>query len=110
MQQDRSLTFHETDNPNLICYSKTSVDLSNAIIVVVNLDWAHTQSGWVTLDVRSLGMEVGKTFEVEDLLSGSRFLWQAPRDYVELVPDSLPGHILRVRRWSKTERDFDYYL
>jgi starch synthase (maltosyl-transferring) len=110
LQQDRSLRFHETDNPNLICYSKTSGDLSNVIIVVVNLDWAHTQAGWVTLDMQPLGLEPGKTFEAEDQLSGSHFLWQAPRDYVELVPGSLPGHILRVRRWLKTERDFDYYL
>ncbi len=50
LQRDHSLKFHETDNPYLICYSKTSEDLSNIIIVVVNLDWAHTQSGWVTLD------------------------------------------------------------
>ena len=110
LQHNRRLTFHETDNPNVICYSKTSDDMSNAIIVVVNLDWAHTQSGWVTLDVRALGIEPGKTFEAEDLLSGGRFLWQAPRDYVELVPGSLPGHILRVRRWVRKETDFDYYL
>src|SRR5208283_5472948 len=105
LQQDRTLKFHETDNPNLICYSKASPDGSNVIIMVVNLDWAHTQSGWVTLDFASLGLEPGKTFEAEDLLSGGRYLWQAPRDYVELVPGSLPGHILRVRRWLKTERD-----
>ena len=110
LQHDWSLWFHDADNPNIICYSKTSEDLSNVIIVVVNLDWAHTQSGWVTLDAQALGLEPGKTFEAEDLLSGGRFLWQAPRDYVELVPGSLPGHILRVRRWLKTERDFDYYL
>jgi starch synthase (maltosyl-transferring) len=110
LQTDRSLTFHETDNPNLICYSKTSDDLANVIIVVVNLDWAHTQTGWVTLDVERLGLPLNRPFEAEDLLSGGRFLWQAPRDYVELIPGSLPAHILRVRRWLRTERDFDYYL
>jgi len=110
LQRDGGLRFHETDNPNLICYSKTTEDFSNVIIVVVNLDWAHTQAGWVTLDVAALGLEGGRPFEAEDLLSGSRFLWQVPRDYVELAPVSLPGHILRVRRWLRTERDFDYYL
>jgi len=29
---------------------------------------------------------------------------------VELVPGSLPAHILRLRRWVRTEQDFDYYL
>ena len=56
----------------------------------------------------SLGLEPGRTFAAEDVLGGGRYLWQAPRDYVELVPGSLPGHILRVRRWLTTERDFDY--
>jgi starch synthase (maltosyl-transferring) len=110
LQFDGGLKFHETDNPNLICYSKTSTDPSNAIIVVVNLDWAHTQAGWVSLDFESLGLQADRPFEAEDLLSGGRYIWQAPRDYVELVPVSLPGHILRVRRWARTERDFDYYL
>ncbi len=110
LQNDHSLKFHETDNPNLICYSKTAEDPANIIVVVVNLDWAHTQTGWVTLDIEALGIDGSRSFEVHDLLSGSRFLWHGPRDYVELTPLSLPGHVLRVRRWARTERDFDYYL
>jgi len=110
LQSDASLMFHQTDNANLICYSKASEDLSNVIIVVVNLDWAHTQAGYVSLDRKALGLEHDRSFEAEDLLSGGRFLWKGPRDYVELAPLTLPGHILRVRRWTRTERDFDYYL
>jgi starch synthase (maltosyl-transferring) len=110
LQNDHSLRFHETDNPNLICYSKTSEDMGNIIVSVVNLDYAHTQTGWVTLDLNAMGIEENRSFEVQDLLSGSRFLWNGPRGYVELTPLSLPGHILRVRRWVRTERDFDYYL
>jgi len=26
------------------------------------------------------------------------------------VPESLPAHILHLRRWVRTEQDFDYYL
>lgn len=110
LQNDLSLVFHETDNSSLLCYSKLSEDRSNAIVVVVNLDWAHTQSGWITLDLKSLGLDSNRSFEAEDLMSGSRYLWQGSRGYVELVPPTLPGLILRVRRWVKTERDFDYYL
>jgi starch synthase (maltosyl-transferring) len=109
LQHDSSLIFHETDNANLICYSKSSEDGSNIMIMVVNLDWAHTQSGDVTLNLSALGLASTRPFEMEDLLSGSRFLWQGG-GRVELTPMSLPGHILRVRRWVRTERDFDYYL
>ena len=110
LQSDRNLVFHETGNTSLICYSKASEDRSNVIIVVVNLDWAHVQAGRLTLDLESLGLEPGRSFQADDLLSGVRFLWQGVGDYVELVPESLPAHILRVRRWIRTERDFDYYL
>ncbi len=110
LHQDRTLRFHETDNQNLICYSKTSEDGANIIIAIVNLDFAHTQGGWVTVDPEALGLDPVRSFEVHDLLGGGRYLWHGARNYVELEPDSLPAHILRVRRWMKTERDFDYYL
>ena len=35
----------------MICYGKTTPDLSNIIVVVVNLDPYHTQSGWVRLPI-----------------------------------------------------------
>jgi starch synthase (maltosyl-transferring) len=110
LQSDWSLRFHETDNPALICYSKAAKDLSNVILVVVNLDCFHVQSGWLNLDLESIGMDANQAFQVHDLLGGGYYLWHGPRNYVELTPGSLPAHILRVRRWVRTERDFDYYL
>lgn len=110
LQSNGNLRFHQTDNPSLICYSKTTEDLSNVIIVVVNLDCIHVQAGWLDLDLGSIGLDPRHTFQAHDLLSEGRFLWQGPRNYVELTPESLPAHILCLRRWVRTERDFDYYL
>jgi starch synthase (maltosyl-transferring) len=110
LQSDRNLRFHNTDNPSLICYSKATDDLSNIIIVVVNLDSFHAQTGWVDLDLNSLGLDPAHAFQVHDLLGEGRYLWQGARNYVELIPESLPAHILHVRRWVRKETDFDYYL
>ncbi|MBV9181007.1 MAG: alpha-1,4-glucan--maltose-1-phosphate maltosyltransferase [Acidobacteria bacterium] len=110
LQSDRNLRFHETDNPMLICYSKASDDFSNVILVLVNLDSFHKQSGWVQLDLGSLGLDASHAFQAQDLLGQGRYLWQGPRNFVELTPESLPAHILRLRRWIRTEKDFDYYL
>ena len=107
LQSDRRLRFHETDNPLLLCFSKSTDDFFNAIVVVVNLDSFHTQSGWVHLDLSSLGLDPDHPFQADDLLSDGRFLWQGARNYVELAPGSLPAHVLRVRRRIRTERDFD---
>ena len=110
LQSNHNLRFHPTDNPSLICYSKATEDLSNIIITVVNLDSAHTQAGWIDFDLRRLGLEGGASFQAHDLLGEGRYLWQGARNYVELDPESLPAHILQVRRWVRTERDFAYYL
>jgi len=110
LQSDGSLHFHDTDNPSLICYSKATADRTCIVIVVVNLDAFHTQTGWVNLDLEALGLKAEHAFQAHDLLSGGRFLWQGSRNYVELTPGSLPAHVLRVRKWLRTDMDFDYYV
>lgn len=110
LQSNRNLRFHETDNPSLICFSKASDDFSNVIFVVVNLDCVHAQAGWVRPELGPLGLDATQAFQVHDLLGDGKYLWQGSQNYVELVPESLPAHILLVRRWVRTERDFDYYL
>jgi starch synthase (maltosyl-transferring) len=94
----RSLRFHETDNPMLICYSKRSESGDNVILVVVNLDPHHTQAGWTALDLDSLGVDLGQAFEVHDLLGEARHMWHGPHNYVELNPHVLPAHVFQVRR------------
>ena len=110
LQIDRNLHFHETDNPMVLCYSKATDDLSNIVIVIVNLDAFHTQRGWATLDLSVLGVEPEHAFQAHDLLGAGRYLWHGAKVYFELIPESLPAHIMRVRRWVRTEKEFDYYL
>jgi len=110
LQSDWSLRFHPVDNEQLICYSKHSEDLSNLIVVVVNLDPHHTHGGWIELPLSYMGLDPNRPYQVHDLLSDARYLWQGPRNYVELNPHIIPAHIFQVRRRVRTERDFDYYL
>lgn len=110
LHSDSSLQFHPVDNDQLIAYTKATEDLSNVILVVVNLDPHHTQSGWVELPLESLGLPAQQPFQVHDLLDDARYLWQGPRNYVQLNPQVVPSHIFRVRRRLRTERDFDYFL
>ena len=98
LRANRNLRFHETDNPELICYSKTTDDLSDVIVVIVNLDCVRVQTGWVDLDLKSLGLDANQTFRVHDLLGQGEYWWHGSRNYVALTPESLPAHILRVLR------------
>ena len=110
LQSDWSLRFHSVDNDQLICYSKESEDRSNLLVTVVNLDPHHTQAGFVTLPLDELQIPQDRAFEAEDLLTGERYLWQGARNYVELNPSRLSGHILKIHRRMKIETDFEYFL
>jgi starch synthase (maltosyl-transferring) len=89
LQRDWSLRFHPTDNHQLLAYSKR--EGQNAVLVVVNLDFNHPQSGFVDVDLDG-------SFEVQDLLSGGRYTWNRGRNYVELNPGTLPAHVFKVVR------------
>jgi starch synthase (maltosyl-transferring) len=110
LQSDLGLTFHRTDNDSLIAYSKSNSLGTESVLVVANVDPHYAQAGWVTIDLRSLGLPAETTFQMDDLLSGARFLWRGARNFVSLDPQHSPAHIFRVRRRVRTERDFDYFL
>jgi starch synthase (maltosyl-transferring) len=105
-----NLRFHRIDTDALIAYSKRSLDGSNAVLVVVNLDPHHVQAGWIDLDLDALGLAEWESYQVHDLLGGGRYLWNGRRNYVELNPHVVPAHVFRVARRVRTERDFDYFL
>ena len=45
-------------------------------MTVVNLDHVHAQSGWVDLDLESLGVDPRRPYVMHDLLTGARYQWQ----------------------------------
>jgi starch synthase (maltosyl-transferring) len=110
LHRDWDLRFHSVTNDQLLCYSKHTEDHADVILVVVNLDPHHTQSGWVELPSEVLEGARESHYQVHDLLSDSRFLWHGQRNFVELNPSVVPAHIFRLRRRVRTERDFEYYL
>lgn len=110
LQSDWFLNFHAVDNEQLICYSKRSPDGSNLIVVVVNLDPHHTQGGFVDLPLDQLQIDEDRAYQANDLLTGARYVWTGRRNYVELNPSSVPGHIFRIRRRLRVESDFEYFL
>lgn len=110
LQSDRQLCFHSTDNEQLLCYSKSTPDKEQVILVVVNLSPVHTHMGWIELDLDELGIAATATYQVHDLLSDAYYLWHGARNYVELNPQVVPAHIFRVRHRVRREQDFEYYL
>jgi starch synthase (maltosyl-transferring) len=101
LQSNGSLRFHSVDNPSLMCYSKSATNpdgTENTILVAINLDPIHEQSGWIDLDLKALGIPYNQSFDVEDLLTGTHYTWRDRSNYVALRPEVLPAHIFRVTK------------
>jgi starch synthase (maltosyl-transferring) len=108
LQADRSLRFHTVDNEQILAYSKATADGDNTVLVVVSLDPHHRQGGWVELPAWP-ETDTERSYQMHDLLTDARFFWHGRRNYVEMDPHSSPAHIFRLRRYLRTERDFDYF-
>jgi starch synthase (maltosyl-transferring) len=96
LQHNEGLTFHPTDNPQLIAYSKISEDRGDKIMVIVNLDPVNRQMGWVDVVLKEFRLAAGESYEMHDLLADKKYIWQGSRNYVELNPATIPAHIFRV--------------
>ena len=98
LQSNQSLQFHQVENENILCYSKSTPNFENTILVAVNVDWFNEQGSWLTLDLELLGIPYNQDFVVEDLLSGAMYTWHGQRNYVALKPEIQPAHIFRIVR------------
>jgi starch synthase (maltosyl-transferring) len=109
LQTDRTLRFHEVENEQLIAYSKSDGRGQNLIVTVVNLDPYNPQGGWLNLSLEALGLDAESPFQVYDLLTEARYIWQGPRHHVELNPHVVPATVFRIRQRVRTEHDFEYF-
>jgi starch synthase (maltosyl-transferring) len=96
LQHDGGLAFHQTDNPEIICYSKQSADGRDLLLMTVTLDPFAMQHGFVQLPLADWGLTPHASIEVHDLLSGERYFWRGEWNYVRLDPQSRVAHILHV--------------
>ena len=110
LQSDRGLRFHGTENEQLVAFTKSTPDLADVVLTVVNVDPHHTQAGMVTLPIEELGIRRDRGYQAHELLSGARYLWNGPRNFVEINPHAIPAQIFRFRRRLRSEHDFEYFL
>lgn len=110
LQSNNNLEFYPVDNENIICYGKHSDDFSEILLITVNLDPNWVQSGWLELPLDEFDIPSERPYQVHDLLDNQRYLWNGSRNFIQLEPHTAPAHIFRLRRYQRSERDFDYYF
>ena len=110
LRSNRRLAFYPVDNEQLLFFGKSTADLTNIILVAVNLDPHNVQEGWLEVPLECLHIDEGEVFQVHELLLDNRFLWQGRKNFVRLDPAISPAQIFLLRRKLRTERDFDYFM
>jgi starch synthase (maltosyl-transferring) len=117
LQYLRNLRFHEIDNDQLLCFSKTVVrdgagtrllhpgevlqgadaDNLDSVLVICLLDPHNDHWGNTRLDLTALGLDPAENLVVTDELTGAAFQW-GRENAVHLTPHHDPAHILHVSR------------
>ena len=99
-----NLRFYPADNEQILFYGKATVARDNIILVVVNLDTSRRQSSYIHVPLEVFGATESDSYQMHDLLTGSRYVWRGRRNYVELDPATQPAHVFRVRRWVQGDQ------
>jgi len=110
LQTPWNLRFLDIDNDSLLAYLKATEDLSNILVVVLNLDPYQAQMGLLHLPLEDLEISERRPFLAHELLRDSRQVWHGPTRFVTVDPASSPACVFRLRRHLRREEDFDYYL
>lgn len=98
LQDYENLEFYESKNDSILCYGKRTADNSNRIVVVVNLDPFNVHEDMISLPLWKFGIGDNQVYQAEDLLTGAKYNWSGPSNYVRLDPKVMPAHIFLIKK------------
>jgi starch synthase (maltosyl-transferring) len=96
LQSTWNINFCTVENPNLIAYLKATDDLTDIILVVVNLDQNSRQSGYVQLPKWRLNLGDKINLKLHDLMTDEHYTWTQEWNYVEIDPYRMPFHLFKI--------------
>ena len=83
-------------NDNILLFGKRTADLSNFILVAVNLDPDNAQEADFELPLWEFGLPDDAPMGGEDLMNGHRWTWHGKRQWMRIEPWHLPFGIWRL--------------
>jgi starch synthase (maltosyl-transferring) len=103
LQEYDSLRFYDAEDPNYLCYGKATMDRSDIILVVVNLDPFQTHETNFHFPVEEFGLEEGEQFLVTELVTEQSSFWSSGSQHVRLDPNWEPAMIYSIKRWAHVD-------
>ncbi len=93
----RNVRFYNAWNDNILVYGKSTPAKDNFLLFAVNLDQDHPHGCTFEVPLWEFNLPDNGRVEVEDLLTGSRFVWDGKIQEVWLDPAVNPCAIWRIR-------------
>ncbi|ATB33522.1 alpha-1,4-glucan--maltose-1-phosphate maltosyltransferase [Melittangium boletus] len=103
-----NLRFHPSENEQVMFYSKRTPDGTSQVLVAVSFDPYNAQDSVLYVPLEELGIQPDETYQVHELMTDTRSLWQGPTAQVRLTPEQ-PAAIWAIYRFRRSEQAFDYY-
>ena len=98
LQRHANLTFHPSENDQILFYRRAALGSDPDVLVVVNLDPKNAQATMVHVPLAEMGIAPDEPYVVHDLITDTRFTWTGARNFVRLDPSDQVAHVLRVER------------
>jgi starch synthase (maltosyl-transferring) len=95
-----NLRFFDADDENILCYGKMTPDLTDIVVIVVNLDPFHAHESAIHLPLDAFGIGEQDQYRVTELFTDESYLWTGRTQYVRLDPHQQPAVIYAIRPWT----------
>ena len=96
LQTTWNTMFCAIENGQVLAYLKATDDLSNIILVVVNLDQHNEQAGYVQIPKDKLKLGDKINLKLKDLMTDEHYTWTQEWNFVSLNPHKMPFHLFQV--------------
>ncbi len=98
LQDFSNLAFYNCWNDEILYYGKRTEDLSSFLLFHVNLDPHNAQGAHFEVPLWEFGLPDDASIEVEDLVTGHRFVWHGKMQHIRIDPHQRPYFIWRLIR------------
>jgi starch synthase (maltosyl-transferring) len=98
LQRTRNLRILRSENENILFYGKWTEDLTNVVLVAVNLDPFNVHDSFVWVPIRELRLDPRRDYQVKDMLTDVTYTWRGEQNYVRLDPHVEPAHVFLVKQ------------
>ncbi len=96
LQSTWNTQFCAIENNQIVAYLKATDDLSNIILVVVNLDPNNGQNGYIQLPKEKLRIGSKINIKLHDLITDEHYTWTQEWNFVDLNPNKMPFHLFKL--------------